>query len=536
MSRTHLTEDKNGAGNPVRQGFAGYWRWWAIPAAIALILSLLFADPFIGDWDGLDYTVAALRGSPSSMALGRSVFIYFNHALWLLAHNLFGLRPENAYLLFKYAVVAESPLVVVACWVLARDVTGNIRAATIAALLVALSPPFIIYSGQVMTETQSLLILTIALIVHFRGLRERKAWMVILGAGVLGLGVNVRETIGFYGVWLVIGPIACGWKLRRREIMVTALACLIFFIFALGIFAALFYGDVYSFRASWFGWLEATRAESSAHPVMARNLIPFFAFFFLDAPLVFLALPFALVREWREHRFSPLFALASAGLFANALLFFNYSTTINWRYFLTGLPALAPIAADFLLKAFAARARTINQALAYVALLIISLAILFGLIFKPVSRKYRQERAETKSYIERLSMLPPDAVMISGSQTVAVTYWRGLGAGKWDTIGTGSGWPGARLSSVIEKFLGENRRVFLDADPRWWSPCGWQQSEERDLVSIESRFHFRRVSENIYEIRPIEDSTAQDVPDLQKLLPENRPEETERCALSGKFS
>ena len=34
--------------------------------------------------------------------------------------------------------------------------------------------------------------------------------------------------------------------------------------------------------------------------------------------------------------------LAATGLFADLLLFLNYSTAVNWRYFLTGLPAIAP--------------------------------------------------------------------------------------------------------------------------------------------------------------------------------------------------
>ena len=35
---------------------------------------------------------------------------------------------------------------------------------------------------------------------------------------------------------------------------------------------------------------------------------------------------------------------------ANLLLFFNYSTTVNWRYFLTGLPGLVPLGAYWLLR------------------------------------------------------------------------------------------------------------------------------------------------------------------------------------------
>ena len=118
------------------QNFWAAWRWWLWPALVALALALLFADPFIGDWDALDYTLVSIQGRPSSMALGRSLFIYTNHAAWNVAHALFGLKAENAYLLFKYMVVAQSPLAAAACWALAREVTGSLPASTAAALLI----------------------------------------------------------------------------------------------------------------------------------------------------------------------------------------------------------------------------------------------------------------------------------------------------------------------------------------------------------------------------------------------------------------
>jgi len=182
------------------------WRWWLPPAAVSLILILAFVDPFVGDWDALDYTVNALRGYPSSMALGRSLFIFYNHALYILAHTFFGLSPERAYLVFKYAVVAQAPLAVVACWTLARDLTHSHRAATVAALLVVSSPVFVLYSGQVMTDVPALLLLTVALIIHLRGLQQQRFWLVLVGAALLGAGVNLRETMVF------MFP---GWCLRR---------------------------------------------------------------------------------------------------------------------------------------------------------------------------------------------------------------------------------------------------------------------------------------------------------------------------------
>src|SRR6266446_6751778 len=193
---------------PIQQGTSSdsmlsAWRWWLVPAALALVLILVFIDPFIGDWDALEYTLSSLHGLPSSMALGRSLFIFFNHELYVIVHAAFHLQPQRAYLLFKYAVVAEGVLAVIACWVLTRDLSGSKHAATIAALLVTFSPVFVLYSGQVMTDVPALLLTTVALIVHLRGLQQRRVWLVIVGAALLGAGVNLRETVAFYGPWLL---------------------------------------------------------------------------------------------------------------------------------------------------------------------------------------------------------------------------------------------------------------------------------------------------------------------------------------------
>jgi hypothetical protein len=470
------------------------------------------------------------------MALGRTLFIFANHALYKFAHALFGLRPEHAYLLFKYAVVAQSPLAVLACWRLAHDLTRSLPASTVAALLIAISPVFVLYSGQVMTDVPSVWLLALALVIHLRGLRERRVWMVMAGAALLGAGVNVRETVAFYAPWLVIAPFVCGWKPRRREIALTALACVVFLIFAFGIFAYLFMADAGGFRAAWDGWRESMRAESARHPVTLRNAIPFMIYFFAVAPMVVVALPVAAFKEWRASGFSPLLALAVTGLWANLLLFFNYSTTVNWRYFLTGLPALTPLVADYFMREQTARWGDVRRAFLSVVLGLAFVAVVFSIYMKPTSREHIEKRALTKDYGARLALLPRDAVVMAGGQTVAVTYWRGIGAGSWQTIGTGGGWPGAELVSVIETHLKDGRRVFLDADPRWWSPCGWQEDETRALVNLESHFRFRRISDTIYEIRPRGDATATDAPDLESLLPENRPAEVKKCAMLDKFS
>ena len=507
------------------------WRWWLAPALLSLVLALLYLDPFIGDWDALDYTILSLRGAPSSMALGRSLFIFTNHALWRAANLLFGLKAENAYLLFKGTVVLMSVLATIACWRLAREVTDSEKTATIAALLLALSPSYIVYSGQVMTEIPSLLLLAIALTVYLRGAKTGRVWLMLLGAGLMGADVNVRETVSFYAPWLLLAPLACGWRLGRREIMTIALAVFVFLLFALLPFALWFWTDAGGFRVSWHGWRETMRDEAARHPVKLSNLLPFLLFFFLTSPPVALALPFAFLKEWRERKkLSPLLVLGAVGLFSNLLLILNYSTTVNWRYFLTGLPALAPIVAALFMKVTRARLSDPRRAFTVLlACLALTLPVTL-LSLRSLRKGFVEKHAMMKDYRERLVLLPRDAVVMAGGQTVGATYWRGVGLGEWDVIGTGAGWPGGgRLVPLIEDYLKRGRRVFLDTDRQLWAPCGWQLEETREIVKLQNSFRFRRVSETIFEVRPANDESAQDEPHLEKLLPENRQAEMKTC-------
>jgi 4-amino-4-deoxy-L-arabinose transferase-like glycosyltransferase len=499
-----------------------------VPAVVGLLLVLCFVDPFIGDWDGIDYTMLSLAGYPSSMALGRNLFIFGNHALYEIVHFLFNVQPEHAYLVFKYAVVAQAPLAVIACWVLARDFSKSLHTATLAAVFLVFSPVFVLYSGQVMTDVPSVLLLSVALILHYRGLQQERIWLVLAGAALLGLGVNLRETIGFYMPWLIVAPFVCGWRFGRRQILLVAVSCLLFFLCAAGWFAFWFITDEH-YRWIWFGWRESMRQESARHPITLHNLRPYLSYFFVTAPLLLLSLPFALWNEWRERKLSPLFLLGAIGLLTDVLLYFNYGTAVNWRYFLTGLPAIAPVSANFLIRVLTRRFGSVRIAFATCVTAVLTLAVIFSLMIRPASQQFIARRALSKEYRNQLANVPRDAVMISGSQTIAVTYWKAIGAGEWKTIGTGGGWPGDDLVPLIERYLMENRRVFLDADPRWWLPCGWQREEISAIVKLQEHFSFRRVTDTIYELRPRAEQGAHDSPKLERLLPENRPEDARKC-------
>jgi hypothetical protein len=214
---------------------------------------------------------------------------------------------------------------------------------------------------------------------------------------------------------------------------------------------------------------------------------------------------------------------------ANVLLFFNYSTTVNWRYFLTGLPGLVPLGSFWLLIVAKRRLRTERRAFVVCLAAIAVLAVIFLICVRPVSVEFVQRRAMSREYKHRLEQVPPDAIMISGAQTIAVHYWAAIGSGRWQTIGTGGGWPGDKLFSIIQNHLDHRRRVFIDADPRWWLPCGWQRDEIPVTVELEKHFSFRHVNDTIYEISWLGDPSARDNPNLSRLLPESRPEDMKKC-------
>jgi hypothetical protein len=431
-------------------------------------------------------------------------------------------------LIFKYAVVAEAPFAAIACWILARDISGSLYTATTATLLIVFSPVFVVYGGQVMTDVPSVLLLATALIIHLRGVQQRKFWLVLIGAGLMGLGMNLRETIGFYAPWLVLAPFVFGWKFQRKEILWVAASCVLFAVLALGWFSYWFITDPH-YRWVWNGWRESMRNESARHPITIANLVPYLMYYFISAPLVFLTILFAPVLEWLKRGMSPMLVLWLVGFCANLLLFFNYSTTVNWRYFLTGLPGIVPLGAFWLLRIAQKRFGTERRALVACSVAILVLTITFIICVRPVNSEFIERRAMSKDYRHRLEAVPLDAIMISGGQTIAVHYWAAIGPGRWKTIGTGGGWPGDKLFSIVQNHINHRRRVFIDTDPRWWLPCGWQRDEIPLIVEMEKRFSFRRVDDTIYEISYQGDPTAHDNPNLSRLLPENRPEDTKKC-------
>src|SRR5205085_4158799 len=116
--------------------------------------------------------------------------------------------------------------------------------------------------------------------------------------------------------------------------------------------------------------------------------------------------------------------------------------------------------AAFLLRRAPARTHDMRHALRRVVVIISSPALVVGAAFILFAWPTIQSHALTKEYRARLALLPDDAVVMAGGQTVAVTYYRGLGLGHSDVIRTGRGWAGARLTDLVDERLPADRRAF----------------------------------------------------------------------------
>ncbi|MGH9915076.1 MAG: glycosyltransferase family 39 protein, partial [Pyrinomonadaceae bacterium] len=412
------------------------------------------------------------------------------------------------------------------CWLLARDITGSLRTSTLAALLITLSPTFVLYSGQAMTEIPGLLLLVAGLVVHLRGLRRRKTWLILTGAAMLGLNVNIREALGIYGLWLIIAPYFCGWRdwhLTRRDVLITAAACLVFMICALAPFALWFALNIDNYRAVWYVWLNSVRMEGSRHPVRLSYLFPLLYYFFTAAPITLLIFPFAAYREYKTSKLSLLLVFGLFGFVANMSFFFMYSTAISGRYLLTGLPVMAPLIANHVLRAGTCLTGSINRAFTVATISIVIFMMLVGREFYRYATPVMYGHVHTRDYYaQRLALLPRNALILAAGQTVSINYYRGLGMGEWDTIGTGGGWPGSeeKVMEIINRALRDGRRVFIDTDQRWWATRGWKVEETEAIVDLENHYRFRRTTPSVYEIRPLDDASANDHPNLKILLEE----------------
>lgn len=465
------------------------YRQWLPLLLLAWALALLMRDRFISDWDAFDYAAYAVRNVPSSLGLGRALFLGYNHLLWELLHRWFGMPAEQSHLILTYGAIVQSGPAVVGLYALYKELTASRSAATCGALMVALSPLYLIYSGRGMSEMPGVLAFSWSLWWMMRSLRLKHPRQYLAAAALFGLSANIREFAVFYLPVVALAARIYGvrWRLCLAAFVVAALAAMA------GIIFWSLYGSG-DYLSSVIGWYQLSARERQVHPVTIRNLWLLPAYAFICSPVATMVAPFALRRLWSERRQRALLLIGFFGLLSDLVLLVNHDLSVNPRYLLTGLLGLAAVCGWYLAEPYPRRKLVLAGAAVLTAIGLIGTGIY----------NYRQipRAIAARDYLTRIAELPADSVFIVGKHSPLVNFYRGVGARpRWQTVSSGAGWPDDRLGAVIDGYLAEGRPVYVDFDQELWTRGMRAHSREAaGLEMIKQKYKLEPVRASLYRI------------------------------------
>jgi Dolichyl-phosphate-mannose-protein mannosyltransferase len=465
---------------------------WLPLSLLSWLLAWKFQDQFISDWDGFDYTSYAVQGWPTSLGLGRALFLGYNHLLWRLANEWFNTPAEQAYMVLRYAVIAQSGPATVGIYALCKELTASRHAAGFGALLVAISPYYIIYSGRGMSEIPAFLMLSWSLWWMLRSLRLGRAIGFLIAALLVGLSANLREFAIFY---LPFIPLAAsiygyGWIQGLKAL---ALA-------GFGALAGMIFWTLYqpTYLAGVLNWYALSAQERKFHPVTIDNFRFLFNFAYNCSSVVLIIAPLALVWLWPRKNLRALFVLGALGLLADLVLLANHDLPVNSRYLLTGLLGLAAICGWCLAELI--KCHRVRALPLMIGLVVLSKGA-YNQMFREVDGSEWAARA-AKNYISRIEALPWNSAFIVGARSPLVSLYYWIGARPfWKTVSPGSGWPDERLGEVIDDLLLSGRMVYVDFDPDLWQWGSRKQSREGPgLEMIKREYELAQVKDHFYRI------------------------------------
>lgn len=466
---------------------------WLPLACVSWWLAWKYQDRFISDWDGFDYTSAVVEGKYSVLGLGRALFLAYNHLLWRIAHRWFNWPPEQAYLLLRYGVIAQTGIAITCIYALCKELSASRLAAFFGALIVAASPYFITYSGRAMSEIPGFLMLSWSLWWMLRSLRAGKLGRFLVAAFLIGLSANVREFAVFYFPFIALAAWVYGvkWRTIALALALTALAA------SSGmIFWYLREGNLYLDAVTkWYG---LSAEERRRFPVSINNLWFFGKFAFICSATVAMLSPLALVWLAAKRHLRLLWLFGLCGLLAELVLLANHDLPVNPRYLLTGLLGLAAVCGWCLAELL--KLRPVRGAILLLALIVVTKATWNREAKELYSAEWNANGA--LRFIAKVERLPWNSGFIVGQRSPLIHYFASLGVQPyWRTISPGSGWPDDKLDKAIDDFFFAGREVFVDFDPEIWQTGVRENSREAaGLEMIRSHYELEHMTEQFYRI------------------------------------
>ena len=467
--------------------------FWLPLACISWWLAWKYQDRFISDWDGFDYTASVVEGQYSVLGLGRALFLGYNHLLWSAAHRWFDWKPDSAYLLLRYGVIAQTGLAITGIYALCKELSASKLAAFFGTLIVVASPYFITYSGRAMSEIPGFLMLSWSLWWMLRSLRLNQLGRFLIAAFLIGLSANVREFAVFYFPFIALAGWSYGvrWRTVVLALALTGLA-------AIGgmVFWYLREGNLYLDAVT--KWYRLSAEERRRFPVSIRNLWFFGRFAFIGSATVAMLSPLALVWLSAKKQLRLLWLFGLCGLLADLVLLANHDLPVNPRYALTGLLGLAAVSGWCLAELLTLR--PVRGAIVLLGLIALTQATWNYEAKELYSAEWNANGA--LRFIAKVEKLPWNSGFIVGQRSPLIHYFSAIGVQPyWRTISPGSGWPDAKLDKAIDDFFYAGRTVYVDFDPEIWQTGVRENSREAaGLEMIRSHYELELITEQLYRI------------------------------------
>jgi len=175
-------------------------------AIIALYLYLAGSAPFLGQWDSFDYLKQIVSHELSSLGVGRPVYLGYNILLWESMRKLLDLEPLQVERVAMAGTVLIGGIGVFLFQRLAFRILPS-SAGAMAALALAVSPVYAIYSGFIMTEVPMLTALIGAALVLWQPGGKHTELKTVFAGILFGLAAGIREqalTLGAAYLWILL--------------------------------------------------------------------------------------------------------------------------------------------------------------------------------------------------------------------------------------------------------------------------------------------------------------------------------------------
>ena len=480
-----LRHEKIGPLNPSRTHSAVFHTGQWILLAVACLLFLLNRAPFLGQWDSFDYVKQVVNHQLSDLAMGRPVFIAYNIAWWEAMRWLLHLAPLQAETVMMYGVIIAGVLGVAlfmrfSCLLLSPQVSR------MAALALALSPMYVIYSASIMTEVPMLVAALCAAMMLWDNKPGAQIYRNLAGGLAFGAAVGIREqalTLGAAYLWIICVR-RSGWRSRIQSLAVFSFSSLSMILLSAGF---LYLKDPGAFARRLQVWFLSIPTEGVHFWTNAEASLIFTLGICPGAWLgVLCAGAFQGWKNLRRFRRRGTERAASSGslpgklpsqgdgipclgwavfcglILPIAALWRDADVQIHPRYCIIALPASLIFCAAVFHRWLPSRRAAVVWAVLQVGV--------FG-ITQIAIHPFRDVYYQKKEYALMVrTMVPGAALLIPGSYSPIIDYYRGLGdRPDWKILWSGWRWNHKDAEKQITEAWRQREPVFLCEGPRAWA-------------------------------------------------------------------